>query len=125
LSDMTKKIILSFVLIGVVLNIIINVNLNNRLKNLEPSLSNMSAGYSHLYNEINSLRWDILNKIDAINEQAIHNAKLSFGESASIQRYDISSSTAEIVVSFYLKEYNVGEKVSIMARGLSNRIYNC
>jgi len=124
MSDKTKRAVSALMLVGIVVLVVINVNLNNRLKNLEWSLSNMSAGYSQWHNEINSLRWDISNKIDSINEQVMQNARLSFDESVLIQRYDVTSSTAEIEVSFHLKEYSVGETVVITARGQSNQTYN-
>jgi hypothetical protein len=83
----------------------------------------MNANYAQWYNEMNSLRWDISNKIDSLNEQVVQNAKLSFDESVLIQKYNESDSTADVEISYHLKEYTAGEIVKVAARGQSGQTY--
>ena len=123
MSDKAKKIITALMLIGMIFLVFSNASLNNRLKNLELSLGGMNANYAQWRNDIDVLRWDMSNRIDSLNEQAIRNARLSFDESILIQRYNAPAATADIELSFQLKEYNAGDTVTVTARGSGNQTY--
>ena len=123
MSDKAKKITAALMLIGMILLVFNNVSQSNRLKNLELSLGGMNANYAQWRSEIEALRWDMANRIDALNEQAIRNARLSFDESILIQGYNAPAATADVELSFQLKEYNAGDTVTVAARGSGNQTY--
>ncbi|MCL2121925.1 MAG: hypothetical protein FWH28_06710 [Clostridiales bacterium] len=62
-------------------------------------------------------------RIDSLNEQVIQNARLSFDESILIQGYHAPGATADVELSFQLKEYSAGDTVTVTARGSSSQTY--
>jgi hypothetical protein len=124
MSEKAKKSVLTLILIGIVILVVISIRLNTRLNNLEWSLNNINANYLQLYNEINTLRWDISNRIDLMSEQVEQNAKQSFDETFLIQNYNTSDSTADVEISFCLKEYTVGETINVTARGQGGQAFS-
>jgi hypothetical protein len=58
-----------------------------------------------------------------MGEQFIQSARLSFDEIAQIQSFDRANATANVAVSFSLREHTIGGIVGITARGQSGETY--
>jgi outer membrane murein-binding lipoprotein Lpp len=124
MSERAKRYYFTLMVIGIVALVMYNIKLNSRLKSLEWSFNEVNSNVAQLSSNMNILRSDIMNGFDMANEQAKQNAKLSFNESVIIKKYDGPASTSEVEISFNLKEYNIGETVTVIAKGKSGLAYD-
>ena len=117
--------VLVLICVAVVFAIFILIlhDLYSYVLSLETQIRNIRSNQS---TEIESMRRDLSSEIDSINkqiEQIVQTSKLSFDESVLIQRYNGPTSTADVEISFYLKEYNAEDDVNVTAQGLNGHVY--
>lgn len=121
MSEKTNNAITIVLLISIVVLVIININLGSRLTNLEMSLNRFQ---SNQIQEMQSLRWELLQEINSINEQIVQSTKLSFDESVLIQGYNKPDSSVNVEISFYLREYSIEDNVNVTAVGLNGQTFS-
>ena len=108
-------VILSLALIAL---IIANVNIYNRIANLENTIVQTEFNHSQ---ELQNMRFDIS---DSINEQIAQAMRASYDESTRVLSFDGQSASADIEISFRLKEYGAEDAVSVTASGSGGHIIN-
>ncbi|MCL2285761.1 MAG: hypothetical protein FWC32_05280 [Firmicutes bacterium] len=119
-----KRIIEILLLICIVALVISNGRLNNRLTSLENSINHISIMQMQEGNSIRHQIWDVSNRVDTVSEQILQSTRLSFDEIALIQGYDGTTASADVQVSFYLREHNLGDTVGVTARGRVGDIHS-
>ena len=121
-----KKTIEIILLIGVIILVIANINLGSRLTNLENALNNLNHNlmFHNDMNSVNNSLWELSHRIDEVSEQITQSTSLSFGEVVLIHEYNQSASSADVEISFYLREHNIEDTVHVTARGRDGRAYS-
>jgi len=124
MSDKVKNTVNILIFLCVVALIIININLYTRLNSLEKWVVNQISEVNvQRVNEMNLIRSDFMNRVDTINEKIEQNSKISFNESALIHRYNPSTTSADVEISFYLKEFDIHDEVTVTAKGQSDETF--
>jgi len=120
-----KKIItiFTFLFIGIIVLGIMNINLSNHINNIENYMQLINANMSNVVNGMYPTNSDILDKVDSINHQIIENGKLCFNETTQINGYDTSTSSANVEVSFSLKQFSSEDEVYVTAVDTSGSSY--
>ena len=113
----SRRVVEVLLLICIVALVISNGRLSNQLSRLEDSINHISRLQMQEGNSIRHQIWDVSSRVDAVGEQMLQSARLSFDEIALIQRYDGATASAEVQVSFHLREHNLGDTVGVTARG--------
>jgi len=114
-----RRTIEALLLICIVVLVITNLRLNTRLTHLENSLNNIAIRDMNNMHDIRHSLSEFSNRIDNVGEQLLLSARLTFDEAALIQRYNKETAFADVEVSFYLREHNLGDTVGVIARGRS------
>jgi len=117
---------IKILLVAIILVLVVsNFSLSRRLSNLETAINhNTHQTYFSLFTEINSLHnmmANISREVNAVADQIVESASLSFNETVRIQRYDRQDATADIAISFYLRQYNPADTVSVIVNGESGQ----
>lgn len=120
MSNKSTKAIPGLLIVGIFVLIIINLNLSSRLSHLEQGVNQLSFGQNQLSQ---SLRHEIFFGLDTISEQLARESSLSFAESTAILGYNSSDASADIEVTFYLKEFHPEDTVYISARGINGQTF--
>jgi len=110
----SKNVTILLVII-IVLLVGSHISLNSRITNLEMALNSQQFQQMH---EIRALSGTFMHGIDSINEQVAQQARLSFSESATIVGYQVQTLSADVEISFNLKEFNDDDIVTVNARGI-------
>ena len=116
---------LPHILLAVIIAILLinNFRLNNRLSNLENNINHIAFSQPMEIRNIQSSIWDISRRIDSVNEQIIQSTRLSFNENAQIQSFNSLTSSADVRVSFFLREHNPADTFTVTARGSTGETY--
>ena len=113
------KTLMVVLLFGIIILIVVNIISGLRISRLQTELQNINNNIFWAMNNtqnVNSSIWELSNRVDSISEQIIKSTRLSFDETAVIQSYNSATASANVKVSFYLREYNPGDTVSVIAR---------
>lgn len=119
-----KKMTPTLLFVGIVVLGIMNLNLNSRISNLERSIQFANNSLIPDIRGLYSMQQDISNKIDSMNAQVALNAKLSFDEAILVKSYHEATSSAEVDVSFSLKQFGEKDVVNVIARGMSGKTFD-
>ena len=116
-SKKPSRTIEVLLLICVVVLVITNLRLNSRISNLENAVNNAANMQVNNMFDIRHHFSYLSGRMNTIGEELTQSARASFGEIALVQRYDASTTSADIQVSFYLREHNLGDTVGVTAKG--------
>jgi len=121
------KTIITLLMLGIAALLIVTLHTNRRVASLEAIMRQMDV-HQHLTmgntQNINTTIWDLSGRVDALSEEIMQAARLSFNQQVLIQSYDREMATAEVLVSFYLREYTPGDVVSVIAAGQGGQVYS-
>jgi len=120
MQEKPKKIFMIPLLIGIVILIFMNMSLSSRIADLERGISHMQ--FNH-FNEMRNIQWEISQGMDRVNEQITQLARISFDEMLNVLNYDRNALSADVEIAFNLKEFNVGDVVSVTARSTSGQTH--
>jgi len=120
---MQEKSIKIMLVIVIAVLLISNVSLSRRLSNLENELRNITHNVifsqPHEFNSLHNMMWEVSQDVNTLRDQISQSTSLSFNETARIQSYDSQNATANVQISFYLREHNPADTVSLTATSAS------
>jgi len=119
MTEISKGVI-ALLLICVAVLLIITTCTNRRVGQLEwaiNNLQNQQMNNMHATQMMQPNTWEITNRIDSLRDELLQAASLSFDQQVRIEGYDSETASADVVVSFYLREHRPGDVVSISASG--------
>jgi len=119
MPEKNTKVISILLLIGIAVLFIGNLNLNNRIANLENAINHAQFNQAQ---EMQNIRWEITHNLNTINEQITQGLRQSFDETIHIRGYNSLTVSADVEISFRLKEYALEDTVSVIARGANGHI---
>ena len=112
-----EKILLTIAVLVLLINIF---SLNSRLTNLENAINNEAQRNTNTMFEMLGIRHSlshITNRIDSVSDEIIQSTRASFNEAVTVTGYDTSTSSAQVEISFFLREHNIANSVYVTARG--------
>ena len=123
MSDKIVMTIFTFLIVGIIMLGIMNINLSSHVSNIEQNIQFLNANMNNVVNGMYPTNSDILTKIDSMNQQITENGKLYFNETTVIKGYNAATSSANVEVSFGLKQFNPGDEVYVSALNTSGKSY--
>jgi len=115
--EKSNKITTILLIITIAVLLISNRSLTNRVRNLEHSINNLSFSQTNERHAVNHSLWSLTNRVNEIGEQITQSTRLTFNETARIQAYHSATASANVQVSFSLKEHTPGDTITITAHG--------
>jgi len=103
--------------IAIVILFFTNTMLNRRLRNIENSISTLHISHSSEASMTRHTLWNLYTNLNNLSEQLIQNTRSTFNENVQIQSYNAATTSADIEISFSLREHAPGDTVSVSARG--------
>jgi len=61
--------------------------------------------------------WNLSANLDTLNEQLFQSTRSTFNEAVRIQSFNTSTASADVEISFYLREHTPGNTIKVTARG--------
>ena len=110
----------TLLVIGIVMLLVLNINANRRIARMESQINNLHFALNNIAQDTRSVQgnfWTMQQSINELGEQIHRDARLSFDETVSIRAFNSTDRVADVEVSFYLKERNPADIISITARG--------
>ena len=114
--ETSKKFFFGILMAAVVVLVIINFSQNSRINNLEAVINNQFWQINNMERSI----WNVSSMIASLNEQIeqmTEAARQSFGESFSIVSYNSETVSADVEITFNLKEFGQDDVITVYARG--------
>jgi len=115
-----SKPITQILLAGIIVLLIININSGRRISRLEQQIHSISqsqfSGFMDVQNARHTL-FSVEHRLNELYQQIERGTRLSFDESVLIQAYHATTTSADIEVSFNLREHNPAHTISVTARG--------
>ena len=111
----SSKLPIIILIVGIIILVIMNRGLSSRLDNLHNAVHSVNSMH---WSESQSTRmtiWELNNRIDELSEMLIQSTRLSFNESIHIQGFDVQTASADVMISFFLREHTIGSAVSVTA----------
>lgn len=119
MPDKPSKALPILLAIGLIILVIMNRNLGRRITHLENQLHANHVNQFHETSHLRSLMWDVSNQVATIREEVQQSLRLTFNETVVITAYNSQTGSASAQVSFYLREYNPANSVSVTAQSHS------
>jgi len=119
--------IIYLLLAGIAALLVINIHSSRRISRLEAEIFHIRSNQMNSFHDIghiSSRLWGIESRIDGVNEQIVQAAKLSFDETVQIQAFHAPTASAEVEVSFLLREHNPTDIISVTARGQDGQLHS-
>ncbi|MCL2361488.1 MAG: hypothetical protein FWC73_06725 [Defluviitaleaceae bacterium] len=124
-NNSKPKTLITLLTIAIIVLLIIVFRINRRLSHLEANISNMNNNFFNAIHDVRMIQthiWDLSNRIDALADDITQSTMLSFDHQLQVQSYDADTATAEVLVSFNLREFTPGDMIIISARGSDGQI---
>jgi len=115
MNDKSKIIIVFLVVITAIL-LITTFQSNHRISDLRWQLDTLRNDIHMTQSHQSGISWDLSNRIEALREEVILLTRLSYNPHVQITGYYSETSTAAILVSFYLREISPYDTVTVTAR---------
>ena len=112
-------------LVGIAALLVINFISTRRIARLEAQLNHLDGSISIVNSNISSIQsnlWGLSSRISEVSEQIVQGAKLSFDETVMIRAYHSFTASADVEVTFFLREYTPGDTISVTARGQNGEV---
>ena len=117
-NEKSGKLIIFLLFVVILVLFVSNIRLGRRISDLENSQWNVSHNHRH---EMQMIRSDIWQGFRDIRQYLEYATSLTGDVDVSIQSINTGDLTADVYVSFFLREFTLGDVVSINARSTTNQ----
>jgi len=124
MSGKSAKTVIIVLFVCVVALGIMVYKLYGRIDGLETSISSLNSSLSPGVEGLYSMQQDLSNRLDSVSNQITENGKMSYEEKTSIKGYNISALSANVDVTFGLKQLGSDDKVYVTALDQTGRTYD-